>query len=189
MQPSPETLDIVAALLSVAGTSAGSARLKISWPLSFVACFIYCVLFLQKNLIFNALIHFVYMPLSISGLYLWQKKPSSTPDVQSAPTPVLSLIIATCLMVFFYCKIHNLSFYFDFITSFLSISAFILMGFAQLECWLLWLVADTFYLQLYSAHALPFSLLKSIIYFFIATWSFLLWKKQYKTLAQDEHIH
>ncbi len=182
----PETLDVAAATLSVSGTIAGSARLKISWLLSFLACIIYFGLFYQKSLFFNAGIHFIYLPLSIIGLYLWKDKTLSTLKIKSTPVPILTFIAGTCLFAFFYCKIHQHSWHYDFITSFLSINAFILMAFAQMECWLLWLTADILYIHIYSTQGLPFSLLKSVMYCMIAFSSFIIWQKIYRKKVADD---
>jgi nicotinamide mononucleotide transporter len=186
MLSSTEALDIAAAILSVSGTITGSARLKISWPLSFSACLLYSILFYQKELLFNTVIHIIYLPLSVLGLYLWREKNPSTLKIKSTPTPIINLIATTCLFVYFYCKVHGLSWHYDFITSFLSITAFVLMGFAQLECWLLWLIADVFYLYLYSSHALFYSLFKSFFYCLITSTSFVLWKRKYLNGIKNE---
>ena len=176
-----EIIAVVFSLISVILTVKNNVW---CWPVGIVGIFFYMILFLQHNIMGNALLQLLFIAQSAYGWYKWGE-PSKYPIKWLSGGSRESVVGATGLLVILFSIIiqnkGGQNPYLDGSTTALSIMAMLLMAYRKIDAWVLWIIADLIFIGFFYINGLYLSSGIYVIFLILATLGLFEWKKSIKT--------
>lgn len=173
-----------------------------TWAFGAVGVILFGYLFFQYLLYSDAILQiFFYLPIQFVGWYMW-KKGAIKDGAQtvrrlsgwSAALITLGTVTATVLTGHVMATYTDASFpYADALTTWMSITAQLLMLKKYIENWAVWVSMDAIAIFIYAAKGLVVTSGLYVIFFFLAAWGGYLWLQQYRkqvdTVAAKEVLY
>lgn len=176
-------IEIIAVLFSLASVILTIKNKVWCWPVGIVGIFFYMILFLQHNIVGNAILQLLFIAQSVYGWYKWGE-PSKYPIKWLDSGSRESLIGATGLLaVLFSIIIQNKGGqnpYLDGTTTALSIMAMLLMAYRKIESWILWMIADVIFIIFFYINGLYLSSGIYTVFLILAIFGLFEWRKSIK---------
>lgn len=179
----------------------------LTWPVGMVGIVLFGFLFWQIQLYSDFIEQIYFFFMSIYGWWMWssmkktKQKTAQTKlkitlnSKQSNKIYVVVIVLGTIVMGYFVGHI-NLYFpqifpeqasfpYLDAFTTVMSFAATILMAKKKIECWYLWILVDVIGVGLYFEKDVVFVSFLYLIFLFIATKGYFIWRKELKNYEKN----
>ncbi len=137
-----ENLAVLFSLISVVYAVKKSI---LNWTYGIVGVIFYGILFFQMEWYSNLSLQFIFLIQSIYGLWKWNGDESKVRYMKAEEKVVSSALLVGIFLIFR--NIFPQTPIVDSITSSLSVVALYLLTYRKIENWILWLVADVFYVS------------------------------------------
>jgi nicotinamide mononucleotide transporter len=177
-----EIIAVIFSLLSVYLT----VRMKvINWPIGIVGITAYFVLFCQQLLYAQAALQIVFIAQSIYGWIYWNKHKEEAIKFISVKRLIYDIIISgvlTFVLAWYFTKYtDNPQPVFDALTTVLSLLATWYMSKKIIQNWLIWLIADVFFIFMFIEQKLYWSAALYLVFIFLVIKGLISWVKNTKT--------
>ena len=179
----------------------------LTWPVGMIGIVLFGFLFWQIQLYSDFIEQIYFFFMSIYGWWMWSSsKKTKQKDTQtklkitlnskqSNRIYVVVIVLGTIAMGYFVGHI-NLYFpqifpepasfpYLDAFTTVMSFAAIILMAKKRIECWYLWILVDVIGVGLYFEKDVVFVSFLYLIFLFIATKGYFIWRKEFKNYEKN----
>lgn len=179
----------------------------LTWPVGMVGIVLFGFLFWQIQLYSDFIEQIYFFFMSIYGWWMWssmkktKQKTAQTKlkitlnSKQSNKIYVVVIVLGTIVMGYFVGHIdlyfpqifpEQASFpYLDAFTTVMSFAATILMAKKKIECWYLWILVDVIGVGLYFEKDVVFVSFLYLIFLFIATKGYFIWRKELKNYEKN----
>ncbi len=179
----------------------------LTWPVGMVGIVLFGFLFWQIQLYSDFIEQIYFFFMSIYGWWMWssmkktKQKTTQTKlkitlnSKQSNKIYVVVIVLGTIVMGYFVGHIdlyfpqifpEQASFpYLDAFTTVMSFAATILMAKKKIECWYLWILVDVIGVGLYFEKDVVFVSFLYLIFLFIATKGYFIWRKELKNYEKN----
>ena len=179
----------------------------LTWPVGMVGIVLFGFLFWQIQLYSDFIEQIYFFFMSIYGWWMWssmkktKQKTTQTKlkitlnSKQSNKIYVVVIVLGTIVMGYFVGHIdlyfpqifpEQASFpYLDAFTTVMSFVATILMAKKKIECWYLWILVDVIGVGLYFEKDVVFVSFLYLIFLFIATKGYFIWRKELKNYEKN----
>ena len=179
--------ELLSSLISLTAVSLGARRKFYVWPIALVGTLLSCYVHYQAHLYSKSLLNIFRVFTSFYGWYQWLYGGKSQTKLNITKTTLREWvlwisggIVGMFLLGSFFSTQTSADYpYRDaFYASFAFIAHFMLAK-KKLETWVLFLILDLVYIQIYYEKGLIFFLIKYIIYLFLAVYGYFSWRKSY----------
>lgn len=160
-----------------------------TWIFGALGVILFGYLFFQYLLYSDAILQiFFYLPIQFVGWYMWKKGSIENGALtvrrlttNSTILITIATVIATALTGYTMATYTDASFpYADALTTWMSITAQLLMLKKYIENWVVWVAMDAIAIFIYAAKGLVVTSGLYVIFFFLAAWGGYVWFKQYQ---------
>lgn len=181
-------LEILAAVISIAGVWLTAWEKAINWPISIIGCFLSVLILLTKKQYGDMALSVFYILFSFYGWYEWLHGGKNKQAIEISRINFKTLLIFTLITIVCTWGLYSFMKYFtdnsipflDSATTVFSLSCTWMMAKKYIENWLLWIVIDATYIVQYTVTDLyPFAIL-SFIFTLLAVYGYFEWKKLMK---------
>lgn len=178
-----EQLAVILTLLSVLLTTRSHI---LCWPCSIAACLVYAYVFFQEHFYFQFYLQFLFIFQSIQGWYHWKKNNDSTPKFYSFDNFILSLAGVFFLFIILLSildnNINSKQISLDILTTLLSILGMWYLAIKNIFGWLVWIIADIFFILMFLTQKMYWSTGLYLILLILAIKGLITWTKSIKTV-------
>lgn len=137
-----ETLAVLFSFISVIYAMKKSI---LNWTYGIIGVIFYGILFFQMEWYSNLSLQFIFLLQSIYGLWKWNKDEFEIQYMKAEEKVVSSVLLVAIFLIFR--NIFPQTPIVDSITSSLSVVALYLLTYRKIENWILWIIADVFYVS------------------------------------------
>lgn len=183
------SLEWLAAGLGLAGVLLGLRENIWVWPFFIASSAIYLLIYLDLNLIGQAVLMLVFILTSAWGLWNWRKnraagndqvldRPTWLPRTQRIYFLFAAVALAAAFFVWFSSMDQHPNPWLDALITAVSLVAMVLMGMKRIDCWLTWLFANAASVFLFVQQGLWPTAALYFIQFLLAYWGLRLWTRR-----------
>lgn len=156
---------------------------RINYPLGAISSALYCVLFVQQDLVASALLNGYLVIALVYGWLRWRKDSNARPvtrvSLKATPLYILTTAVfyggAVWLVTAFGGSFAPL----DTVILIGTILAQFLMDNKKIENWVIWAIVDVVAIYVYFSSGLPIATFQYVFFLANTVWGFFEWKRSY----------
>ena len=164
-----------------------------NFPVGILNNLFFIILFYQVSLYADMALQVVYIILALIGSYAWMYGGSGKTRLhvtrisfEESIIVIGVIAVSTILLTIYLTSINDSYPFLDALTTCLSLAAQWLLNFKRLENWIIWMVADIFYIWLYIQKDLNLTAVLYVVFFSLCVIGIHKW---YYTWQGDEMLH
>jgi len=148
----------------------------LNWTYGIMGIIFYGILFFQMEWYSNLSLQFIFLAQSIYGLWKW----NSLGKINAENMKVEEIVVSFTLLIGIFLVFRNVfphTMMIDSITSSISVVALYLLTNRKIENWILWIIADVFYVIGFSVEGKYLSAILYSIFLVLCVIGYKKWKK------------